>query len=515
MILIFNRLSKTLAAALCCASIAMAQGGESLQGLVNIRFQNDIRLFTVMAALNVAGFDEESSGQEMSDVRRAVREQLADLDPDLRRRLQEFYQSQLDQDAIHEQPQAAFTSLALLLSGPPDFQLTADEENTPADAQRVRGFQAFLSEFYREADVANLWEKYRPAYERELLSYQPVLRDVLQQTLNFFRVPARVVLDREIVLIPDLLDKKNIVNARNLERVYYIVVGPSDSPLNNRSQLQHEYLHFLVDPLVRKFGASLMSHQNLLDLAQRQPRIRSEYQNRYLLMATESLIEALQLAMSGADSQARDRALVDLFRQGLILAPYFYRGLEAYAHSEMVSLPTFMEPLLDGVDPERVRRDEKEIAELESSLRAEDEARNASLEESRREAERRQAAQTLFREATERLQRQELEAAEEKLHALLEREPDHGGAWFYLAQISFQRGEYASALEAYRKSSVASDSPIWVRAWSLVRMGRILAAQGAIEDARRLFLEAQTLEGDLQGAREMAAESLAALDSRP
>ncbi len=500
--------------ALLAPPLAAAQS-EALRGLVNIRFQNDVRVFAVMAALNAAGFDDESDGQEMSETRRAVRDELARLDPDLRHRLGEFYLSHLEGIPVQEQPQTAYTSLALLLSGPPQFELQAEADTIPEDARHVQGFERLAGEVYRVSNLANLWERLRPAYERELLQYEPILRDIIREALDYFRVPARVVLDRGIILIPDLLDKKDIVNARNLERVYYIVVGPSDSPWNNRRQLQHEYLHFLVDPLVRKFGAPLMEHEKLLDLAQAQPRIRSQYQHRYLLMVTESLIESLQLSLSEPSDSESQRAMVDAFRQGLILMPYFLRGLRDYEQSEMVSLPTFMESLLAGVDSEAVRRDEAAIAQLENELRDQDEARRARIEEAEARARQRREEGMLFQEATDHLRQGELNQAEAKLNQLLAGAPEHGGAWFYLAQIAFQREDYGAALEAYRKSSVAADSVPWVRAWSLVRMGRILAARGETQEARRLFESVQQLDGDLQGARDLAAESLALLERQP
>ncbi len=502
-----------LAAALSCPPAWAAQS-QSLQGLVNIRFQNDVRLFTVMAALNAAGFDAESEGRTMSEVRLRVREELSGLDPELVGRLRQFYLEKLEGAAI-DHPQTAYTSLALLLSGPPGFELASAEENLPADARHVAGFERLLPEFYRKAGVPKLWEKYRPAYERELLAYEPLLREIITETLEYFRVPARVVLDREIVLIPDLLDQKDIVNARNLERVYYIVAGPADDPRSNRRQLQHEYLHFLVDPLVRKFGLPLMDHEDLLDLAQRQPHIRSEYQNRYLLMVTESLIESLQTAIAGGSEQQRQRELVEDFRQGLILAPYFHRGLASYGRSEMVSLPTFMESLLAGVDPREVRRDEEQIAELEQQLLEADQASRAEAEQARGELQRRQRIGSLFRDATEALRAGQLESAEESLRALLELEPDHGGSWFYLGQIAVQRQQYPAALEAYRRSAEAPGAEAWVRAWSLLRMGRIRASRGEFEEARRLFESVRQLEGDLQGARQEAEESLALLEGRP
>ncbi|MEE8587276.1 MAG: hypothetical protein V3T83_20745, partial [Acidobacteriota bacterium] len=51
--------------------------------LANIEFKEDVRVFTVMAAINAAGFDYEAKGRQMSDVRRSVRQALKGLDSGL------------------------------------------------------------------------------------------------------------------------------------------------------------------------------------------------------------------------------------------------------------------------------------------------------------------------------------------------------------------------------------------------------------------------------------------------
>jgi hypothetical protein len=63
----------------------------ALEDLVNITFKNDARVFAVMAALNVAGFDYERSGKNYSPEREWVRRRLEGVDPDLALRLENFY----------------------------------------------------------------------------------------------------------------------------------------------------------------------------------------------------------------------------------------------------------------------------------------------------------------------------------------------------------------------------------------------------------------------------------------
>ena len=55
-----------------------------------VDFQVEPRLIVMMAALEAAGFDPVPVGEEPSPFRAQVRKDLAQLDPDLRRRLRSF-----------------------------------------------------------------------------------------------------------------------------------------------------------------------------------------------------------------------------------------------------------------------------------------------------------------------------------------------------------------------------------------------------------------------------------------
>ncbi|MFQ5738515.1 MAG: tetratricopeptide repeat protein [Acidobacteriota bacterium] len=481
----------------------------ALEALANIRFQNDIRVFTVTAALNVAGFDRETPGHDMSPFRQAIRLDLKHLDPQLVQRLRVFYEQHRGEETSGSQAQTAYISLALLVSPPPSFSLDLQESELPRDVWRVRGFEKLLSEFYRKGAIAELWQRYRLLYDQELGSYREVFRQIIQSTLKYFRVPARIVLDRQIVLIPDLLDVKEIVNARNLERVYYLLVGPSDDPFNNRLQLEHEYLHFLLDPLVDKFGISLLKAEGLLDLAQQQPRIKDEYQNKLLLIVTESLIESLQLRMHPpATTEDLNRKMVELFRQGLVFAPYFHRQLEIYEGTEGVAFPSYAESLLKGVKQSGVEEDARAVQALEEGIREAEERQLAAEKQQKAEAQERQRTQVLFGEASQLLSEGQFEQARLRLEELLRIDPDNGDAFFYLAQIFSQKKDPDRAFGYYQRSADSSQTRPWVRAWSRLRLGKILASRGEFEAARALFSQVGGLEGELKGAQEEARRSL-------
>ena len=475
--------------------------------LANIRLQTDRRVFAVMATLNVAGFAEDSSGEGMSMARNEVLEWTRDVDAALLQKLRDFYKShEPPANLFLEHPQTAYISLALWLGPPPDFQLVADPADLPPDARFVRDFGELVRAFWSQARLAELWEVMEPMHQRELERYRPLLEEVVKTTLKYFRVPLRVALGKEIRLIPNLLNVKDLVNARNLEQTYFVLVGPSDEVSGQRRELEHEYLHFLLDNLIQKYGASLLEHEALLDLAQRQPNTRHDYQNQFLLIASESLIEAVQTRLAPpSTSEELELRLVQLFRRGLILAPYFHRSLEKYEDLREQTLPTYLENVIKKLAGGAIRKDARTIEVLEDRLRAEAAGLQLAKEE---EVRQHNEFVVQFNEASKLLADEQFEAAQALLLRLSEARPEDGKISFYLGQTAFQLKDYNGALEFYQRCSLDLQIELWLAGWSRVRMGRIYASRGEFDKARRLFSEVTAMEGDLKGADQEASQLL-------
>lgn len=476
-----------------------------LEDLVNIDFRADLRLFTVMAALNAAGFDYERPNQEMSPVRQAVRSVLKDLEPSLSSRLATFYQSHR---GIHaeSQHQIAYTSLALLISDAPAFLLTEEEDTIPDDVLKIQSFAALVEEFYRVAEIETLWSRFRDSYEAEILAYRPVLEKVIEDILRYFRIGPRRVLNRQIILIPNLLNAKDLVNARNLDRTYYIVVGPTDEPEKNYSSLQHEYLHVLIDPLVEKFSTQLGSRKKILKLAHAQPKLKGEYRDSVTLVVAESLIESIVLRLRPPRDLSAQ--ILRLFRKGNVLVPFFYRELVSYEESRMLAFPTYAAFLLQSVGADSLKDDIARMDVLEAKIKERDRQEAERQLQARQEVNRKNLISSMLSDAGRLISSQDFEAARQKLGQLLDEDPGNGNAYFYLGQVANQLDEHQHSFEYYQRAADAPSNPPWIRAWSLVRMGKFLAFQNQFEQARKRFEEALTFEGELRGARDRAERAI-------
>lgn len=473
-----------------------------LDDIVNIDLRADIRVFTVMAAVAASGHGP--SPEDRSPVLQSLLSDMRDLDRDLVGRLRAAFAARplRDETTI----QTAYISLALLLDRPPDFRIRSDAPEIPADVQRILGFEKLLPEFHEKAGVEELWARYRTAHIAELEAYRPVMKSVIRDTLDYFRIPARIVLDREIVLIPSLLSLPNVVHARNLERTYYIVVGPAADPASNFVLLQHEYLHFLVDPLVEKYGGRILRERNLLELAHEQPHLARDFRDRFILIVGESLIEAVLHRLHPVEDW--DTRLVELFRRGLIFVPHFMRVLDEFERIPGVSFPAFLEDAVGSIDESAVRDDSRKVAELERKIEA---RRKAELEEWERQEEewrRSEEISRLLNESSRALSRQDYAQAESRLAELLEVDPDNGHALFHLGQIAAQREDFDEALAFYLRAEKSEGAEPSVRAWSAVRIGRHLAFRGEYQAARERFEGVVAIGDDLNGARQAALESL-------
>ena len=83
----------------------------------------------------------------------------------------------------------------------------------------------------------------------------------------------------------------NQIQTRSYGNEYTIVVTPSPEP--RIFDLRHAYLHYLLDPLATRNLEILNRKKSLVDHALRAQGLNDPYKEDFLLLATESLINAV------------------------------------------------------------------------------------------------------------------------------------------------------------------------------------------------------------------------------
>src|ERR1035441_9975535 len=120
-------------------------------------------LFTVMAAINAAGYDAAVSSPSNNQLRNAIRASLAKRDIPSLTALKVFFEQHHRTDDTAELSQ--YISFALTAGGPPDFAVKVRDVDIPPDVTPLLGLSPLLAAFYREAGIEELWAKAQPALE--------------------------------------------------------------------------------------------------------------------------------------------------------------------------------------------------------------------------------------------------------------------------------------------------------------------------------------------------------------
>jgi hypothetical protein len=383
---------------------------------VNTDIGVDKRVILMMAALNIAGYDYESSNRQLSALRRQIREDLKATDPGLVGRLRAYFQKhrkgENDVTAV-----APYLSLALSMAEPPAFTIDTPAERLPEEVRAITDFALLLEEFYRSAGFSKLMPKYFATYVNVAQTYgapvglalgtalvylhtEPVLElPPLYTPRKTSEKPPKaddkkgakkddkkgdkktvqdVALDppnrvRQFIIIPDLLNATGAANLRVVGDVYYLLLGPTTEP--NVEAMRRAFLTFVIDPLTERQIKEVAAIRDPLKslMESRGDRLDKEYakRNAYFLI-TDSLVRATDARMDALGLAARrksseDEALYDLsqgYERGAVLVYHFFDQMKAY-EAVGVDVRDYLAAMLGNID---FKRESKRLDEYAQRL---------------------------------------------------------------------------------------------------------------------------------------------------
>jgi tetratricopeptide (TPR) repeat protein len=298
-------------------------------------------LFTMLAALNAAGYNTAIDSPENSPLRKQLRDYLAQRKIPVVKDIHDFY-------AFKSPSIAPYLSLALSVTGPPDFNYRDRTVDVPPDAAALEPFVPLLVRFYQEAQIAELWKRVQPAFDAEIERYHEPLSNITLFVNSYLRSPSAGYMGRHFQVFIDLLAAPNQVQSRSYGNEYYVVVTPAKEP--NIFELRHTYLHFVIEPLASKYATEIMHNASLSDYVTAAPGLEDSYKNDFLLLTTESLIKAVESRLD------KKPALVkEALQQGFILTPYFADALAAY-EKQPVAMKLYFPEVIANLDPVKERR---------------------------------------------------------------------------------------------------------------------------------------------------------------
>src|ERR1700730_15343593 len=144
-------------------------------------------LFTVLAAINAAGYDANLDSNANSPVRKQVREAIAQKHLGSVEALRKFFIDHHQEDQEAELSQ--YISFALSLQGPPDFQFWMPTQEVPPDVHKLDGLNELIANFYQEAGIQDLWKQSQPALDRVIEAYHLGVVQALLEANAYLRNP--------------------------------------------------------------------------------------------------------------------------------------------------------------------------------------------------------------------------------------------------------------------------------------------------------------------------------------
>jgi hypothetical protein len=307
-----------------------------------VQLQADERLFTLFAALNAGGYDEENNERGMSPARVQVRAALAGKPLPSLGRLRPYLQMCR---FIHVSQCATW----ILQRGPaPRFARAVDGWAVTTPAFPFLGFDRALAAFYDEAGIAGLWQAQRPAYDAEITRYRDLVTPAVDDVFAYLKITRPPT--EGVIVLPNLLDAYWRGYGPRVGDLSYVVMGPAIEP--NIGLIQHEAMHPILNPLVdAHLGAVERSQADRL-FAALKPRVSAGYRT-WPNILHESVIRAVEVRLTAPAD--RERLIRQEEAAGFALVRPLAGRLADYEASGQ-AMAEFMPRLLAALNDETLLR---------------------------------------------------------------------------------------------------------------------------------------------------------------
>lgn len=444
-------------------------------------------VFDVMAALNACGYNEglASSDPLRQKVRDDVNQALAESEParQTRDQLCRFIRTHtMNSSRLNL---AAYISLALYLTPPPELTPNVAATDLPPDAAPIVGLVPYLKSFAQAIGLHLIWVLNRPSYEAEVDKVHVPLSQMIVQVDLYLKQPPPGYGTRRFLVILEPLIAPGEVNARVYGGDYIVVASPVNGKLDLKA-VKHTYLHFELEPLIYARSESIDALAPILELVQPAP-LPFVVKNNILALVTESMIRAIEAhtmdtgvpvykppahidrnqlpavnnAMNRYDrnvARVRQQAVADDMTQGYILTQYFYDQLRIFSDNPT----TLQEAVGEMVYGMNVDIEKRRIQDIVFAPRAAQDA-----------LQRAAAQPALLDEAEQKLVAGDTAGAARLAQQALAQHGAHPGrAQFILARANIMSGKMEAAEQAFTQAAQLSHDPRTV-AWSHIYLGRL------------------------------------------
>jgi tetratricopeptide (TPR) repeat protein len=455
-------------------------------------------LFTVLAAVNAAGYDADIDSLSNSPVRKMVREYLATQKLDCLYDLQRFVKEHKQRDSSAELSQ--YVSFALSTSGPPLFTPRYANNLMPPDVAQFEGFAPLLAAFYREAKIPALWKRVQPDIDKVIEQYhEPASRAVLMVNA-YTRNATSGYLGRRFQIYFDLLGAPNQVQTRSYADDYFVVITPSAEP--RIQDIRHGYLHYLIDPLGLKYDLQIMDKAALGDIALNSPLLAEHFRKDFILLTTECFIKAIESRIDKNPEEAMQAA-----REGFIMAPALAEILAEKYETQDAVLNLVFPDLLQWLN---LRKEKKRFEGFQFATEASGRTIHVTHVTGEKPVELKGAERTLDQAETSYTKRDLATAKGLYLNVLTETPVKtlHAKAYYGLARIDVLEKNPETAYDLFHKVLELEPDP-YTKSWTLLYLARLAASQADLQqEALDYFKAALAVEGVPDSVRQAAEKGL-------
>ena len=453
------RLAFRLTLALSLAIMLVTATGWA-QNPPQVSLETSETLFTVLTAINTCGYDQElgSSDPLRAQIRAEVAKAVANTAgaQDVIAPMCAFYRQH--QGAEDSRDLSQYISLALYLQEPPTFTPKVKPTELPPDAAPLADMVPLMQAFYQKIGLHAIWERHRARYAELTDIYHDPLAKMTFDTEIYLKMPSAGYLGRQFTVYLDAMGAPGQTNARNYAADYYVVISPSSGTAVKLQQIRHTYLHYLVDPLAMKNGASFKRLEPLLEDVKMAP-MDEAFKSNISLLVTECMIRAIEERLSNIPEAERARAIDEDDKEGFVLTRYFYDAMGKF-EKDPTGMRNAYADMLSSID---VGKEMKRASLLQFSGEAAPELLHLAGKRNEHlllNAERRLAAGDP--ETAQKLAQQALDQQEE----------DVGRALFILAEIATANRDMEGARKYFEQALQTAHEPK-VIAWSHIYLGRI------------------------------------------
>lgn len=514
----------------------------------------DPRQVTISAALLIGGYAGEPDDPAAIPLREEVRKALASIDPDLRKRLTEFYSTNRRPSLDEATDAIRYRSLGVLMNEPPSFSVAVPRDRIPVDLRDILGFASLAGELFRtpafRAFLPRLMEIAELATRQVGNVVTPTVVEVLDylgtEPIPVINVAAirnaegkvtrpamtrvrklKVYIDpflssRRIAVRGDLVDAADEPDHQLPGDRYAVFAGPAIA--FEDTALRLGVLKFTLDPIVQRNREEIEKSRGKIDdiLADNPPAFE-RYARAPISLVSDSLVSAINarfVEKEGGSRNAGIASVADAHMRGELLTMHFFTRLPRFEEVGR-EIGVFFPDLLRSLNPVTEVNREKEFIDARNAYELERKANAANATEFASEI---LTADRLIKES-------KFTDARPILERVLRASANNARATFGLAQvlenvsdpieksataseddrIMAQEERLEAAVNLYRKAALnATSRELWLASWSHVYAGRILDFLNYREDAVAEY-QAAIKVGDVpEGAFKEAQAGVAA-----